>query len=136
MLDNFLILAASSSDQLASVGRYLSRAGSSKEYLLFGLFFFVIATIWATLFLWDRLHKLRVVAEEPARSLFDELCRIHGLDRQEVMALNDAAQECQLSSPSMLFVQPAHLDRLSGDAMPKAGVFKPLREKLFGNLSH
>lgn len=134
MLDNFLILAASSSDQLASVSRYLSRAGSSKEYLIFGLFFIVISAIWATLFLWDRLHKLRVVAEEPVTSLFDELCHIHHLDRNEIAALTDAAQECQLSSPALLFVQPTHLDRLSGDAMPKAGLFKPLREKLFGNL--
>jgi hypothetical protein len=129
-----LILAASSSDQLASVARYLSRASSSKEYLIFGLFFVVIAAIWTTLILWDRLHKLRMVIEEPAVSLFDELCHIHSLDRQEIAALVDAAQECQLASPAMLFVQPAHLERLGGEAMPKAGVFKPLHEKLFGNL--
>ena len=133
MRDEILLLATNS-DHLGAAARYLSRSTSSRETLIFVLFAVVILAIWMTIFLWDRLHRLQPAATEPMRSLFDELCQIHNLDRQEISGLVDAAQECRLPSPAELFVRPEHLARLSGDGLPKASVYKQLRDRLFGNL--
>lgn len=131
MLNQWIILATTL-DQLTSATRYLSRRSTSRETLIFILFAVVIATIWGTLFLLDRVRKFHGDVPETVRSLFDELCAAHRLSQQEIVSLVDAAKECQLASAAPLFVQPEHLDWLSGEHRPQAEIYKGLREKLFG----
>jgi hypothetical protein len=130
-MDSWALLAGTV-EQLSAAARYMSRPSTSRENLIFILFAMVIAIIWAMLFFWDRFRKLQEPAQEVVKSLFDELCEAHRLSQQDAALLVDAAQECRLSSPAILFVQPEHLALLSGEQRPKGGVYGQLREKLFG----
>ena len=135
MSASWLLFAAG--NPLEAVTRYLNRAGSYREVLLFALFAVFIGAIWITLFLMERLRKSLPTAAwmKPSRSLFETLCRTHHLDAQEVVLLNAAAGECHLASPSFLFVQPEHLEALSVEPHPNAASYRTLRERLFGPLS-
>lgn len=128
------LLLAASDNRLSALLRYLGRAGSSRENLIFLLFAVVIATIWLTLYFWDRLRKHPAAQLEAAGSIFDELCQAHRLDRQDIALLTDAALECGLPSPALLFVQPEHLGGLSAEGLSKAGPYRHLRDRLFGPL--
>jgi hypothetical protein len=132
--DHLFVLAVTG-DHLSSAARYLSRPSTYRENLLLILFAVVIAAIWTTLLLWDRLRKMQLAVVGPSTSVFEELCQAHQLDPQEIACLHEAAQECGLAMPALLFVQPDHLERLAGDAMPKAGAYRQLRARLFGDLA-
>ncbi|MBA4016021.1 MAG: hypothetical protein C0483_02410 [Pirellula sp.] len=73
------------------------------------------------------------------RKLFDELCKLHRLQRNEIMLLHTLAKERRLDTPGLLFVHPEYFQptndreeegysealaelrlRLFGDDVPKA----------------
>lgn len=132
MWNDIVILAAE--NYWDSAARYLNRASTYRENLLLLLFAAVIAGIWITLLIWERFRDSKPSSPASPVSLFEELCQAHRLGKQEMILLVDAAQECRLPNPSFLFVQPECLDRLSGHGLPKAEVYRQLRERLFGNL--
>lgn len=119
---------------LEVVSRYLNRPGSQHEYLLFLVFAGLIAGIWIMLIALERWRKSQPEPSAPKKAVFDELCQAHRLSSQDVVLLIDAAHECRIPSPSFLFIQPEHLDRLSDPTRPKAAVYRQLRERLFGDL--
>lgn len=127
-------LLAVGDSRFSDLVRYLNRASTSRENLIFVLFAVIIAGIWIALFMWDRLRRTALAAPKVAPSLFDQLCQAHRLDSGDSTLLSDAARECNLATPAMLFVQPDHLARLSADGMQHAAGYRQLRERLFGAL--
>lgn len=129
---NVLLLAAGGS-RFSEMMRYLGRASTSRENLIFVLFAVIIAGVWIALFVWDRLRRATAATQpKSARTLFDQLCLAHRLDPRDASLLTDAAKDCGLPSPSMLFVQPDHLARMSSDGVQNAAGYRQLRERLFG----
>jgi|GEM_PF-5619555 len=133
-MPHLLTTLAISSDHLQAAARYLSRPTSSREIIIFALFAVVIGAIWTTLFLWDRIRRSTGEPIVEQRSLFDQLCATHRLDRQEISILVDAARECGLASPASLFMQPERFNLLCEDSQPRAGTYRPLRDRLFGKV--
>jgi hypothetical protein len=118
---------------LEAVTRYLNRASSSREMLLAAVFALLIGTIWITLLFMERLRRWLPIPERAASpSVFESLCEAHHLSPADAALLQQAAAACQLASPSYLFIQFEHLDRLSGESLPQSAVYRQLRERLFG----
>ena len=68
------------------------------------------------------------------RKLFDELCKLHRLDRREIVLLHTLAKERQLEMPALLFVYPEHFTpglRHNDDGYVEA--LAAMRTKLFGD---
>lgn len=135
MFHELTLLATTTIDQLSAAAKYLSRPGSSRETMIFLLFAVILGAIWTTIFLWDRLRKAADAEEATQKSLFDELCLAHQLERPDVALLTDAALACGLESPASLFVQPDRFDALCTETQPKADVYRRLRDRLFGPLA-
>ena len=129
------LLSAITAEHLQSAARYLSRPASSREMLIFVLFAIVIGAIWTVLFLWDRTRRQVEPVAGPTASLFEELTAALRLSPQETATLMEAAQESQLDSPLPLFVQPERFEPLCAETHPKAGMYRSLRDKLFGKLA-
>jgi hypothetical protein len=125
-------LLAAGDSRFSDLVRYLNRASTSRENLIFILFAVIIAGIWAALFMWDRMRRMAPATPKVAQSLFDQLCQAHRLDAGDSTLLSEAAREFNLASPALLFVQPDHLTRLSADGVEHAAGYRQLRERLFG----
>lgn len=68
------------------------------------------------------------------RKLFDELCKLHRLDRREIVLLHTLAKERQLEMPAVLFVHPEHFSpglRHDDDGYVEA--LAAMRMRLFGD---
>lgn len=131
-MEQSVLILATSGSRFSEVLRYLGRAGTSRENLIFILFAVIIAGIWVSLFVWDRLRRSSSAHAFAVRTLFDQLCQAHRLGPHDITLLADAARECGLSSPCLLFVQPEHLGRLADDDLQHAAGYRQLRERLFG----
>lgn len=67
-------------------------------------------------------------------ALFDDLCRVHGLDRASRRLLKQVVQHCRLAQPGRVFVEPRWLDpaTLSEPLRSKPSELTALRERIFG----
>ena len=68
------------------------------------------------------------------RKLFDELCKLHHLQRNEIMLLHTLAKERRLDTPGLLFVHPEYFQPTSDrEEEGYAEALADLRRRLFGD---
>lgn len=68
------------------------------------------------------------------RKLFDELCKLHRLQRNEIVLLHTLAKERRLDTPGLLFVHPEYFQTTSDrDEEGYAEALADLRGRLFGD---
>ncbi len=68
------------------------------------------------------------------RTLFDELCKLHRLQRNEIMLLHTLAKERRLDTPGLLFVHPEYFQPTSDrEEEGYAEALADLRGRLFGD---
>ena len=68
------------------------------------------------------------------RKLFDELCKLHRLQRNEIVLLHTLAKERRLDTPGLLFVHPEYFQTTSDreeDGFAEA--LADLRGRIFGD---
>ncbi len=126
---NGLLAAA---EPVGALGRYLNRAGSLRENLLFILFGAAIVSLWVGLFLWERYRKRRPEKLAEKIILFDELCAAHALTADEIAGLREIAKLHQHAEPALLFVQPERWQALPQQRPDHAARYEHLRGRLFG----
>jgi len=66
------------------------------------------STVWLLATYMRRNERPKTV--DNPKKLFQELCRLHGLQRPETALLRAVADETQLENPSLLFIDPGLLD--------------------------
>jgi hypothetical protein len=119
------------SDLGRSFDAWTRRSGSMREIGMLLAVILAVALVWAALSLWEWLRR-RSVGEDPAvvptTSLFEQLCRAHGLTGDEERRLRDVAGEQGIDQPAVLFVDPRPFDH-----SPARSALEPLRQKLFGD---
>jgi hypothetical protein len=74
-------------------------------------------------------------AAAPKRSLFEDLCQTHSLSVPEQALLRELSKSLGLSSPTLLLVEPKHLQARAEQGGDSAAVASKLVEKLFGDLA-
>lgn len=106
----------------------------SKSDILVGIACIVGAGLFFLLLRYLRNRQdLTRVCNSP-RKLFNSLCKLHGLSRQERHLLRQTAAANSLKHPGQLFVAPALLTQMEMQATPhKNAQLRALREKLFGD---
>jgi hypothetical protein len=93
----------------------------------------VAATCWLLVYLWNRYrYELAKAASDP-RDLFYELCRVHGLNRQERNLLWSAAVQHRLEHPALVFALPHYLHELAASHQPRSASYARLEARLFGS---
>lgn len=91
----------------------------------------VIASVCLIVYFVSRLrHRWRYNSH---RSLFNGLCRVHGLNRNARKLLKRVARHHKLGQPGRLFLEPKWLDPagLRGSMREQAGNVAALRNRLF-----
>lgn len=74
-------------------------------------------------------------AATPKRALFDDLCQSHALTHSEQSLLRELSKTLGLSSPTLLLVEPKHLQDRSQQPSKDAELAATLLNKLFGDLT-
>ncbi len=74
-------------------------------------------------------------AAAPKRSLFEDLCQTHALSAPGQSLLRELSKSLGLSSPTLLLVEPKHLQARAEQGGDSAAVASKLVEKLFGDLA-
>ena len=128
MLD--VLLAQSDLGQAFS--RYTQRSNSPSDTWLWAAVVLGVAGLWLGLYYWDRFRRRTAGPPPSGGSLFQDLCRAHGLTRAEQALLVRAMNARPQIPPAAVFVQPELLAERAGSRDPEAGQFQALAEKLFG----
>ncbi|MBA3313215.1 MAG: hypothetical protein M3552_15140 [Planctomycetota bacterium] len=115
---------------LQAARQRLNGTGSSRETAVLFMAGLAIAAFWAGLYLWDRRRR-PAEAVNHATGLFGELCRIHGLSKEERALLQKAASD--LPNPAVAFIEPMILDRFGNSHTADAGACEGIRQRLFGS---
>jgi hypothetical protein len=108
-------------------------AGVTMPYVIFGLVVAValVITLWIVS-RWLRTREQR--AYNSPRSLLKELCKAHGLSRQDRKLLKALARRHSLDQPSRLFLEPDRFEPAAGvgDTTGQRSRLERLRDRLFG----
>ena len=100
----------------------------SREAIITIVALLAVAAFWAGIYFWDRHRR---PSDPPAGTgLFGDLCRLHQLSREERELLHRVTAGMPL--PSVVFVDPEALDRLSDKHPVDAIACTRLRNRLFG----
>ena len=105
--------------------------GSDFAWWLGALVVAGIVAWWGASTLWGRDRRPSLY--QP-RALFDELCKLHRLQRNEIMLLHTLAKERGVDTPGLLFVHPEYFRPTSDrDEEGYAEALAELRARLFGD---
>ena len=115
---------------LQAARQRLNGTGSSRETAVLFMAGLAIAAFWAGLYFWDRRRRPAEVVNH-AMGLFGELCRIHGLSKEERAILQKAASG--VPNPAVVFVEPTILDRFGRTHTADAAECDLIRQRLFGS---
>lgn len=126
-----LQLLATSEISRAAV-RHLQRSSSLRENWFLALVVLAIVASWVGLYFWDRQRQLAPKRTKTQKSLFQQLCDAHRLDRSERMLLVKAAQTGGATFDAVVFVDPRILDGLGAAGEADGEAFRALAIKLFG----
>ncbi|MCE9605903.1 MAG: hypothetical protein K8U03_13485 [Planctomycetia bacterium] len=93
------------------------------------------ATVWLMASYLRRSERPKAI--DNPRKLFNELCQTHHLERHEWAFLRSIADEMQLETPSLLFIDPGLLDAAILDArwVEESADLCRFRETIFGEES-
>lgn len=92
-----------------------------------------LATVWLLATYMRRSERPKIV--DNPRKLFQELCKLHRLERHEAALLRAVAEAVPLENPALLFVDPGLLDAAILDARwaDESAELARYRELFFNN---
>jgi len=81
----------------------------------------------------SRLRQREGVPFHNPRRLFNDLCRLHDLDRTQRHLLRQLASMHSVKNPAELFIEPAYFQNIANDSKLAAqrDQFEQLRQRLF-----
>jgi len=118
--------------QLDFIPRSLQRSTTMSDNLFLVTWMGLIISFWVGLYYFDKWRKSRSGTVGSAKSLFLELCRVHGLSRKERSLLLRAAKLYQPLEPAVIFVDSRILARCENAPSPEKEGYAGLSAKLFG----
>jgi hypothetical protein len=117
--------------QLDFIPRSLQRSTTMSDNLFLMTWIGLIVAFWVGLYYFDKWRKSRGGVVGSGKSLFLDLCRVHGLSRQERSLLLKAAKLHQPLEPAVIFVDPQILARCTTAPPPDNEGYASLSAKLF-----
>lgn len=127
------MLLGQMSDVFEASRRYMQRSGSLAENWYLIVAAVAIGALWGVLYVWDRYLKTAAPRRTDPRSLFEELCHRHHLDRTRRALLWRAAQRRHAEQPALAFVDPAILSDHAAATDRDAAACADLLKTLFGD---
>lgn len=102
-------------------------------WVMIGILLAIAAVIGIAIFAKMKLDEFKKLMPAQRRQLFYELCKAHGLSRQEVKLLVGLARVHQLENWALLFVQPERFDsaKLGTLHVETVQAYVSIRDRLF-----
>ncbi len=114
-----------------SIARSASRPSTMSDNLFLITWIGLIVAFWVGLYYFDKWRKSRSGIVGSHKSLFLDLCRVHGLSRQERSLLLKAAKIYRPLEPALIFVDPTILAHCAAAPPPESLGYAGLAKKLF-----
>lgn len=125
-----LVLAYVKPSEISRSVRTSAGWSDNLEFIIWGLLGVVL--LWVVLSYWSRIRKAIIPTADTPRSLFQELCHVHQLDRAERTLLLRAVEQGRINEPAVAFVNPAVLLEAGGSSDSASAESVALAWKLFG----
>ncbi len=125
-------LLASTVEVSNSVNRWFRRSGSLSENLLWGTIALAIVALWVGLYFWDRARKPKKKTSQDREGLFNQLCDLHKLSKNDRQLLKQAARSQRIDPPALAFVNPRILLKFAEEEPQATLELKSLIDRLFG----
>ncbi|WP_144996130.1 hypothetical protein [Polystyrenella longa] len=120
-----------------SLNGYSIRSSSIMEYWYLAVLPIVFLIVWKFLpQIEKKVKKVSGVADDsPQASIFDQLCRVHRLSRNERKLIQQVAVLNKVANPARIFIDNRPLLKLKGKGAHVNKEYTALYRKLYGDIS-